>query len=495
MENINLVSNMADNINTMRQKVRNSSDFVAREVAIKDCKITVLVTEGQISSGLVNDMIIRPIIEYSQDSKPALLPENLFEYIKNDSLIGLEMSEVATLDDVFTLMMSGFAVILIDGVCKGIAIGAQGFAFRSVGEPASEINIKGSREGFTEPVRLNLSMIRRRIKSPELTFEMMKVGKKSKTDICLVYLIDTVDEKILQNVRKKLSRAKLDIVLDSGYLIPFLEGKPLSIFSNVGTTERPDTLCAKVNEGRIGILVDGTPFALIVPFLWSEIFQTVDDYSHRPYYATFIRVIKYIAFFATILLPGVYVGVSLFTPELFPQELLYNIASAQEVTPFPLMIEAFGIHLVFELMREAGLRLPRQVGHAVSIVGALVIGTAAVTSGFIGAPMLMILAITGISSFVIPAIYEPIAILRFVFIILGGTMGLYGIMLGVCILCANITKLNSFGVPYTAPISPFSFNAMRDVFYRASWTTLSKMTAKIQSMNGISLDEKDGDLY
>ena len=203
---------------------------------------------------------------------------------------------------------------------------------------------------------------------------MYPIGEKSRTDICLVYLTDTADPRMVEEVKRRLGKLSSDILLSQGYLRPYLEGKPFSPFSSVGTTERPDTLCAKINEGRIGILVDGTPFALVVPYLFEEHFQSMDDYSYRPYYGSFIRLLKYFAFLLSIFLPGGYVAITSFSPEMLPDSLLFNIAASEQQTPFSMMTEALVIHLIYEIMREAGLRLPRPVGHAVSIIGALVIG-------------------------------------------------------------------------------------------------------------------------
>lgn len=195
-------------------------------------------------------------------------------------------------------------MLLLDGAAEGIAFGVQGFNFRSVGEPSSENNLRGSREGFAEPIRINMSMIRRRLKTPSLCMKLLKIGVKSQTDVCLIYRSDYVDRGMLRELEERLGQVKLDNLLDSGYLRPFLESGPFSLFSGSGVTERPDTLCAKISEGRIGILVDGSPFAIVVPYLFSENFQSMDDYAERPYYAVFMRLLKYFAFFLTILLPA-----------------------------------------------------------------------------------------------------------------------------------------------------------------------------------------------
>ena len=367
---------------------------------------------------------------------------------------------------------------MIDGVDRGIACGMQGYSFRSVSEPSTEMNITGSREGFVEPIRVNQTMIRRRLRSPSLKFEMYPIGEKSRTDICLVYLTDTADPRMVEEVKRRLGKLSSDILLSQGYLRPYLEGQPLSPFSSVGTTERPDTLCAKINEGRIGILVDGTPFALVVPYLFEEHFQSMDDYSYRPYYGSFIRLLKYFAFLLSIFLPGGYVAITSFSPEMLPDTLLFNIAASEQQTPFSMMTEALVIHLIYEIMREAGLRLPRPVGHAVSIIGALVIGDAAVKAGIIGSSMVMVVALTALSSFVVPSLYEPAAVLKFVFILVGGTS------VGFVLLLTNLCALESLGVPVMAPLSPCAPADLRDGLWRTGWKKLGSFRLRIQDLPG-----------
>ncbi len=232
------------------------------------------------------------------------------------------------------------------------------------------------------------------------------------------------------------------------------------------------------------------PYCLIVPYLFSENFQNLDDYAHRSYYASFIRFIKYASFLITILLPALYVGVCTFHPELLPHALLFNISAAEETTPFPLMTEALLMHLFYEIMREAGLRLPRSIGHAISIVGALVIGDAAVSAGLIGAPMLLVVGLTAISAFVVPTLYEAVTVLRFLFIILAGTLGLYGLSLGIILLLINICSLENMGSIYMSPLSPFDKTAMRDTFIRSNFKKMQKNQSNIKDLEGMKISDQ-----
>ena len=245
----------------------------------------------------------------------------------------------------------------------------------------------------------------------------------------------------------------------------------------------------KVSRGRVAVLVDGSPYAVYVPYLFTDSFSTVDDYNNRPFYATFNRLLKYFSFVISVLLPGFYVAVGTYHQELLPASLMYTVAAAEASTPFSLMQEAVMVLILYEIMREAGLRLPKTIGHAVSIIGALVIGDAVVNAGLVGAPMLVVVAVTAIASYVIYPLYESISVLRIVFILLGGFTGIYGVMLGVCALCVNVTSLNPYGVPYSSPISPFSRQSVADTFYRAGWKKLIRRNVRVQNLRGADIDD------
>lgn len=486
-DNITLTESLDENMANIRHCLRDTADFVNKPVLICGVRVALLTFEGMVSTQNMGNVLLKPLLGLRLDNPT---PKELLYWMRNEAVLAPEQKEVTSLGPLLKALMSGFVAVLIDGVDTAVIAGIQGFASRSVSEPDSEVNVRGSREGFVEPIRTNMALIRRRIKSSRLVFELTSAGETSKTDLCLCYISNMASPEILADVRRRLAGINLDMVLDSGYIQPFLDTDIPSVFSNVGVTERPDTVCAKISEGRVVVLVDGTPFALIAPYLFNENFQTMDDYSHRPFYASFIRLMKYFAFFLTILLPGVYVAVVTFHPELLPEALLFNIAASEETTPFPLMFGALLIHFLYELMREAGLRLPRPIGHAVGIVGGLVIGDAAVTAGLIGAPMVMIVALTAISSFVVPSLYEPVTLLRFALIVVGGLTGLYGITLVLCAVFVNLCALSAYGVPATAPATPAKLFDQRDVFIRTSWKTLGKRTLNIQSLPGSELDDK-----
>lgn len=484
-----LSENLAWNLNFFRDKFDGSADLTIREMEIEGVKAAVITIEGMVNKETLANAVINPMMRtfYSRED-----PIEKYEYIRDNVLSSSEQVEVGTFEEAFALVMSGFALIALDGCGVILAIGLQGFSFRSVSEPTNEVMEKGSKEGFVEPLRINMTLIRRRMKNPKMKFETMSVGSVSKTDVCLCYLRDTVSPEIIKEIKKRLKSSSLETVLSASYLIPFLEGeRNLCMFPGIGLTERPDTVCGKIAEGRVALLVDGAPGVLIIPYLFVEYFQTMDDYSNRPYFATFTRWLKYLAFFIATFLPGIYVAMGTFNPEVFPEELMIKIAASIAVTPFPLMLETLVIHLIYEIMREAGLRLPKPLGHAVSIVGALVIGDTAISSGLIGATTLMVVALTAISSYVIPNLYEPIAILRLLSILAGGIMGIWGVMLLFSVLLVSICGKTTYGIPFLAPVSPFSLFSMRDVAIRCSWKVLSKRANSIQHMPGTAPEDRE----
>ncbi|MCI9414303.1 MAG: spore germination protein [Clostridiales bacterium] len=476
---------LMDNLVYLHAQFGVSSDLTVREMEAGGCKIAIVTLEGMVDRHTIADAVLLPLSKVpDMDGAEALM-----SYVRDKVLAMVDLMQVVTMDEVINLISSGFAAVMADGAAYVLLGGFQNFMIRGVGEPSSEMTTRGSREGFTEAIRVNISMIRRRMKTPDLTFEMMSAGKTSNTAVCLCYMRGRVSEQLLNDVRARIQKLPLDVVLESGYIQPFLENRRLSLFSSVGTTERPDTLCGKVAEGRIGVLVDGTPFVLITPTLFVEHFQSMDDYAIHPYYASFLRIIKYVSFFVGMLLPGLYVAVGTFHPEMLPFTLMLSYLKSDLSTPFPLVMEALIIHFLFEIMREAGLRFPKAVGHAVSIVGALVIGESAVRAGLIGAPMVIIVALTAISSFVIPSLYGPVTLLRFGFIILGGTLGIYGIMIGLTLLLCSVCAVHIQSIPFTAPVTPFSLKAMRDVLIRADWRELWKHQFLVQNVVGSHLKE------
>lgn len=466
----------------IRTIMKNTGDLTIKYAKAGCVPICIMFCEGQINVNQMANLIYRPVNAIGNTSP--LPPLRVMEMIQGELLLAGEQKTLYTYDEVTMMVMSGFTVILADGVDYAVAVGMHGFERRSVKEPSTNLNIRGSREGFVEAIRINVSMLRRRIKSPRLVLKYSKTGKLSGTDICLCYIDGKSDKELVREIERRLSEIPLDMVLEGGYIQPFLEERGNLIFSEIGITERPDSLAAKLYEGRVGIIVDGTPFVLVLPRLFTENFQTMDDYTEKPVYVSIMRILRYVAFVTAVLLPGFYVAVANFNPELIPDALLLNLAASVQITPYNLMTECLIVHIFYEILREAGLRMPSDLGHAVSIVGGIVIGDILVSAGLVGAPIILIVAVSAISGFIVPDLYNSIVVMRFSFILAGGVWGIFGITIAGLLYLYKICSMNSYNVPFTAPVSPFTFKAMRDTFIRTGWRSPSG-TASLGELNGI----------
>lgn len=477
---------LENNIITLRAMMSNSSDLTIKYAMVAGVDIAVIFCEGMASTSTMAELIFYPLNGIGPKAQMPL--DEMIKTVRDQVLLAGEQKSADNFEDVILGIMSGFVVILINGYNHGISIGVQGYSSRSVEQPSSHSNIRGARDSFVETVRTNVSLLRRRMKTPDLVFEMLTLGDVSNTDVCLCYIKGKADKKLIQGVKERLEQLPLSAIIEGGSIQPFLENKGDGVFSEIGATERPDVLSAKLFDGRVGVIVDGTPFVLYLPHLFNEYFTTVDDYTGRRIFSIIIRILRYVAFFSAVMLPGFYVALANFSPELFPNSLLLNLSSSIQETPYQLLPECLIIHVFFELMREAGLRIPSNIGHAISIVGGLVIGDIVVSAGLVGAPLVLVVAISAITSFVIPDLYDSIVIMRFAFIFAGGLFGLFGIAIASGLFLIKICSTGAYGVPMSAPVSPFSLNAARDIVYRAPWRKLAKKDVKIQDLNGVKIN-------
>ncbi|MDE5570001.1 MAG: spore germination protein [Ruminococcus sp.] len=459
---IRIISELKENIAMIKQISGGSSDVLISEFTTGGIKCALLCCEGMMSSQTAAEMVLSPITDIPQQANSA----GLFSYIMKYRLLSTDRPEAQDYDTLFRLLHSGFAVLVADGINKAIAFGVQGYASRGIQEPSGEGNILGSHEGFVETVRTNMSMLRRRLKTPELVMELMIKGSKSHTDICLCYMKDRVPQELLDRIQKSLDDIKLESILSTGYIRPFVEKKIFELFSSTGITERPDVLCSKLIEGRVAILVDGVPYGIIIPRLFCESFQTLDDYAYKPYYAVFIRWLKYGAFILAILFPAVYAAIVMYHPELLNSTLLLLLVEEEKNAPLSIITESFLVLIMYEVIREAGVRLPKPVGGAVSIISGLIIGDAAVKSGLVSTPLLTMTALSVLAGLVLPDLNPQITVLRFAFLISGGLLGLFGISILACAVLTNICGTEDYGFPFTAPISPFSVKGMGDTVIR-----------------------------
>lgn len=461
-ERLRLIPELEANIAMIKELSGGSSDVLINRFRTGGIECALICCEGMMSSQTAAEMVLSPITGIPPQSSAV----GLFRYIQTELLLSTDRPTASDYDTLFRLVNSGFAVLIAEGADSALAFGVQGYASRGIQEPSGEGNILGSHEGFTETVRTNMSLLRRRLKSPELVMELEVKGERSRTDICLCYMRDRVPERLLERIRRSLNGIELESVLSTGYIRPFLEKRSFELFSSTGITERPDVLCSKLIEGRAAVLIDGVPYAMIVPRLLCESFHTLDDYAYKPYYAVFSRWLRYGAFIVAVLLPAVYTAVVMHHPELLNSTLLMLLAEAEKSAPLPILAEALIVLLMYEMIREAGIRLPKPVGGAVSIISGLIIGDAAVKSGLVSTPLLTVTALAVLGGLVVPDLAPQVTILRFAFLAAGGIMGVFGISLLACAVLVNVCATEDYGFPFTAPLSPFSAAGTGDTAVR-----------------------------
>jgi spore germination protein len=417
--------------------------------------------------------------------------EQLIDRIIETTLPVTQIQTTDNYSDLLLSVLSGDAGLIVESNNQALMMGIRGMEKRSIAEPETESVVRGPREGFVENLRTNTSMVRRKLKTPHLKMKSMTLGRESNTSIVVTYLENLADPRIVQEVLQRLQKIDIDAVLESGYIEEFIQDSAYSPFPQIQYTERPDVVAAALLLGKIGIIVDGTPFVLLVPFVFTDIMQASEDYYERFQISTLIRWLRYIFLVLSLLTPGLYVAITTFHQDLLPTSLLLSVAAAREAIPFPAVVEAFIMETTFEALREAGIRLPKSIGSAVSILGALVVGQAAVQAGIVSAPMVIIVSLTGIASFTIPRFNGAIAIrmLRFPIIIAAAFFGMFGILISIMLIVGHMANLRSFGIPYLSPIAPLYPGDLNDVVIRSPWW----LNKKRPSYMGVQDQQRMGD--
>jgi spore germination protein KA len=472
-----LYKNLSVNLDLVRQKLGNSIDLIIREFNLGNTRAALVCLDGLVDKEIADTHILQPMLIHARMAEPTPVKgkNELWKFIKDNNLSAIDYKEVYTLDEVLNKIISGFTALLIDGLAAALVINTVGFEARDVKEPETEAVVRGPREGFTERLQVNTALLRRKIKSPDLRLERMTLGRVTKTDICIAYVQGIANDKIVDELKKRLQRIEIDAVLESGYIEAFIEDAPFSMFATVGNTEKPDIAAAKMLEGRVAVLVDGSPMTLTIPYLFIETIQVSEDYYSRWLSGTMMRWFRILSITLTTQLPALYVATVSFNAEVLPTILLITIAASREGVPLPAAVEMLFLGIIFEILREAGIRQPRPVGQAVSIIGALVIGEAAINAGLVSAPAVMVTVLTGIASFTIPAQSITYIFIRLLLLALAATTGFFGLILGIIIVLIHMVSLRSFGVPYLSPLAPANFGDWKDFLFRAPlWTMFSR---------------------
>ena len=465
LEKTPVSSDLTVNCRLLREVMGRNTDFVLREFKVGPQKVEVALAyiSGMVERAQLNQHILRNLaLEY-----PATLPVSLAS-LKEQVVSVAEVKEAADFWQVVSRLLAGESVLFLAGENKALALDVRGYQGRAITEAETEGVVRGPRDAFVEDLERNVMLIRRRIKTPNLVLEELNLGRLTRTSVVLGYIKGLAAPELVREVRERLARIDVDAVFGPPFIEEMIVDNPGSPFPGVVSTERPDRVTAALVEGQVVLFVDTFPCALIIPATMGALLQSSEDYYHPFGISTAIRWLRYLAFLLSVLASPVYIAVTTFHQEMIPFRLLLSIAASREGIPLPAVMEALVMELTFELLREAGIRLPRPVGQAVSIVGALVIGDAAVTAGLVSPQMVIIVASAGIASFATPS-YEiaiPMRLLRFPLMILAGTLGLFGLMVGLLGILIYLVGLRSFGMPYLYPLAPLKFGELKDTLVR-----------------------------
>ncbi|MFS0555162.1 spore germination protein [Brevibacillus sp. 179-C9.3 HS] len=479
VEDIALSTNVEENIQLIEAQFGTCDDLVVRRFQTKSgASAAIIFIDGMVDRNVISDFIIRymttPDITYDDPATNELdVTDKLKQVIRN--------------------ILSGCAVLIIEGCPNAYLNNTRGWDRRGVEEPQTESVVRGPRDGFSETLCVNSALIRFRLKDPNLRVRHLVVGERTQTDIYVMYIDGIAYPPMVEEVIARIESLHMDSVLESGYIEQMIQDRRWSPFPQIQNTERPDKVVANLLEGKVGILVDGTPFGMIAPAVFSQFYQSPEDYYERFYISTLIRLIRIISISIALLLPSLYIAFSSFHPEMIPSRLVIAMAAGRSTVPFPSLVEALFMELAIEILREASVRLPGPIGPTIGIVGALVVGEAAVTAGLVSPVMVIIVAVTTIGSFASPSYSAAIAIrmLRFPVMFLAGMFGLYGIMLFLIVIVIHLSSLKSFGVPYMSPLSPLNLNGMKDLFIRAPHHLLKSRPMMFHVQDKIRIREED----
>lgn len=466
-----LEKNLEKNLEMFKELFKDDDTFVIREIIIGEkipVKVAIMFFDGMVNNLSIAESIIEPMLNINGNNLLKIDAKTIAKSVLevNDAVVTDNMTEI------LGKFLYGDSLILIDGDFCGIVVNTKGFLLRSIAEPESEKVLSGPREGFIEGFMMNLSLVRRKIKSPDLKFKFLEIGTITKTTAVICYIEGVCEREIAKTFEKRVKEFSIDSAIDSNYIVESIKDSKFSPFPTIGTTERPDVFVAKILEGRVGLILDGTPVAITAPNIFMESFQSNDDYYLNYLYANIARILRIFGFFFNICIPSIFLAMITFHQELIPTKLLFSISMARDGVPFPAIIEALGLVVIFEILKEAGARTPASIGQTLSIVGALVLGQAAVDARFVSAPMVIVVAFSGITALMVPKLKVPSVVFRIILLILSSIMGFYGLIFGLSVVILHICSVRSFGVPYVTNISSVRVGDLKDNIFRFPWTLM-----------------------
>ncbi|MDD2435181.1 MAG: spore germination protein [Bacilli bacterium] len=466
-------------IETIKKKTNNSPDIIIKKLTFSNNDLYLVFSEPLCDKKIINEYIL----EYFEESNIKIRKNEIVDYL-NQNIPTHKTTKIDSFENLFYNLLSGFTIIIIDGSDTAISIENKSKLDSGISEAKNEVIMKGPKDAFTENYESNLGQIRRRIKTENLWLEEVVLGEKSKTKVGIFYIKDIAEQALVDNIIDKIGKIEIDAIMGSNYIIELISENKRNVFPNYLSTERPDLVAMHLLDGRIAIVVENTPYAVIIPALFVDFFHSTEDIYQKTINISYTRIIRIIALIITLLVPPIYIAITTYNHEAIPESLLINFAAQRSGVPFPTIIEALFMLVTFEVLRETNLRIPSTLGNALSIVGAIVLGDAAVSAGIVSPIMVIVIAITAISGLSVSSfdIINGIRWWRVIFIVAAALSGLLGVLLAGIAFIVSLTSIKSFGIPYLAPIAPFInkfhsdavFLTNKDKFYHRSKLTASK---------------------
>ncbi len=447
--------------------IPSNQDIVIREFKVlQQCNAFIVYIDGMADNKIINDFILRQLMEHR--SNEINEKNNIVDYVENNLLAANQITKESDYKHIIRQVLNGLTALFMDDCEQCIIIETRGFEKRTITPPVNETVIRGPQEAFVENLRTNITMVRRIVRRQDLVTEMIPIGRSNNMTCAILYVKNIINPKIIEEVKRRINSLDIDFVATDGVLDQLIEDHPLSLFPQILSTERPDRTASFLMDGKVAIICDGTPYASVVPVSFFHMLHTSEDYSLKWQYGSFLRIIRSIAAILSVFLPGLYIALTLYHPEMIPAELMTSLLKARENLPFPAIVELLLMEISWEVIREASVRVPGVIGQTLGIVGGVILGQAAVAAGLVSPILIIVVSITGLGSYTIPNFFLGfgIRIIRFAFTLLGAAAGFYGLSAGVFIFGGIACSMKSFGVPYFSPVAPKT-NSNRDLIIRA----------------------------
>lgn len=493
IENKKLDKLLSNNISLFKNIFKDDETLIIREFQnrwLKSAQCCIIYIDGMIDRKIINENIIEPVL--SSDLSQDIKNDDLLEELRKKVIDSNNVVSETEINKIVNSIINGETLFLLEGYEKGLVISSKGWETRSISEPQSSRVVRGPREGFTESIMTNLSLVRRKIKNPDLKFKFKEIGQRTNTKICICYIKGLALESILSELMQRLNKIQIDGIIDSGYIQELIRDAPYTPFETVGSSERPDVIAAKLLEGRIAVFVDGSPFVLTVPYLVVENFQSNEDYYNNYIFATMNRLIRGINAVTAVAIPAIFLSLVTYHQEMLPTSLLLSVSVSRMNVPIPTSVSLFLMLFIFDVLREVGTRMPTPIGQAVNIVGTLVLGQAAVEANLVSAPVVIITALTGMTTLINMNFIGATIVWRNILLLAASVMGIYGFFMALIVLYMNLMSIRSFGVPYMMNVTRAKNHDGQDAWIRAPWWTMTLRPKIIAAKNLVRQSSRKG---